>query len=407
MNGPLRSTPDMKADGAERAPVRLAKGDAVPTHGGAVPTRAGAAQNSSGGGVLLLERPGASAALDDIVAARMKDLAERLAAGKALQKSADVDALLTQSDVEIQPVSLAAIAGLRGRAMTDADDDDWLPAPQAQIAPMVPSDADTAMVPSRASTTASAPAPLSLPTMSIRSSETVSEQNLQSLLAVLDRPTPLRLAGELPPSRQVSADPPAVLSAASVEEADRAVVVTTEADTPTDLLVASGSSDASPWTDPAPAADAPLLLADQSATDIRLVDLIKRQQSLLEQLNRYPPAPVTTEVSTDVPANPPTPQAPVPAWFVVDQLAPTPPVVAADTPPPLPPTGVLHLPAPLPDDDEHQLPERAPMIIERARAERSAHHGARNSATTPSPLPAFAAGIAIALAIAGSLLFVL
>ena len=400
MNGPLRSTPDMKADGAERAPVLLAKGDAVPT-------RVGAVQTTSDGGVLLLERPAASAALDDIVAARMKDLAERFAAGKALQKSADVDALLTQSDVEIQPVSPAAITGLRGQAMADADDDDWLSTPETQIAPVVPSGAATAIVPSRASTMASIPAPLSLPTMSTRSSETVSEQNLQSLLAVLDRPTPLRLAGEMPPSRQVPADPPAVQSAAAAEETQGPVVVTAEDDAPTEPLAASGNSAAHPWMDPAPAADAPLLLADQSATDIRLVDLIKRQQSLLEQLNRYPPAPESAELPTDVPANPPTAHAALPAWSVVDQLAPAPPVVAADTPPPLPSTGVLHRPDPSRDDDEHQLPERAPMIIERARAERSAHPGARNSAAATSPLPAFAAGIAIALAIAGSLLFVL
>ena len=47
------------------------------------------------------------------------------------------------------------------------------------------------------------------------------------------------------------------------------------------------------------------------------------------------------------------------------------------------------------------------MIIERARAERSGRHGASNSAASSSPLPAFAAGVAIAFAIAGSLLFVL
>lgn len=400
MNGPLRSTPDMKADGAESAPVLRAKGDAVQANGGAVRTM-------PGGGILLLERPSASAALDDIVAARMKDLAERLAAGKTSQKSADIDALLTQSDVEIQPVSLASITGLRALAMADADNDDWLPPPQTQIAPAVPSDAAIAIVPSRASTLASTSAPLSLPTMSARSSETVSEQNLQSLLAVLDRPTPLRLAGELPLGRQAPADPPAVPSAGPAEEAHRPVVVTADADAPTEPMVAAGNSGTTSWVDPAPATDVPLLLADQSATDIRLVDLIKRQQSLLEQLNRYPPAPGSADVSADAPADPPTAPAPMPAWSVVDQLAPTVPVVATDAPPPLPSTGVLRLAGPSSDDDEHLMPERAPMIIERARAERSARHGARTSATAPNPLPAFAAGIAVALAIAGSLLFVL
>jgi hypothetical protein len=233
--------------------------------------------------------------------------------------------------------------------------------------------------------------------MSTRSSETVSERNLQSLLAVLDRPTPLRLAGELPTNRLVPA-----------EDAPQPVVVTAEVDTPTAPQVVAGKSDATPWVESAPVADAPLLLADQSGTDIRLVDLIKRQQSLLEQLNRYPPASVLTDASTDAPvADPPAAPVPMPAWSLVDQLAPTLPIVATDTPPPLPSTGVLRRAGTSPVDDAHLLPERAPMIIERARAEQSARHRARTSAATPSPLPAFAAGIAIALAIAGSLLFVL
>jgi hypothetical protein len=78
-----------------------------------------------------------------------------------------------------------------------------------------------------------------------------------------------------------------------------------------------------------------------------------------------------------------------------------------EAPPPLPSSGILRLAGPSPQDAEHLLPERSPMIIERARAELSGRHGARKSAAQSSPIPAFAAGVAVAFAIAGSLLLVL
>jgi hypothetical protein len=383
MNSPLRATPDMKADGAEIAPILLAHGDGV-----LAATR---------GGIVTLERQAANGALDDIVAARMKDLADRLAAGIALPKAAGVDAPLEHSDVVIQPVSLAAITGLRDRPIADSDDDGRLPTtPMTVIASPAPSQQadDDAIAPP--------PAPLAATTVSTNSSETASERNLQSLLDVLDPPAPLRLAGEGPSGHLIPVIPPARPPAGTSDEGTEATNAATEA----------GNGHLTPWTAPTPATDEPLMLADQSDSDIRLVDLIKRQQSLLNQLNRYPPAPVTSappaaEALGDLP--------PPPAWTVLDQLAPTQPIIPAeqhrsppaDAPPPLPSTGVLRLAGPSLDDGEQRLTERSPMIIQRARAEQAGRHGANNPAASPSPLPAFAAGIAIAFAIAGSLLFVL
>jgi hypothetical protein len=347
----------MKAEIAQRAPILLAKGDAVPA--------------TTRGGVIALDRPATIGALNDIAAARMKDLADRLAAGKATQKATDIDAPLEASDAEIQPVSLAAITGLRGLTIADPDDDDWLPA-----------------TPILSTVT---------PTASMKSSETASERNLQSLLAVLDPPAPLRLAGELPLTRLVAAPNSVVTdseapSAKSADEAENAP--------PTHWVELDAE---------APVSTEPLMLADQSDGDIRLVDLIKRQQSLLDQLNRYPPAATPAEVSMNSPA------ASASAWSFVDQVAPTTPFMGAEqrrapspeAPPPLPSPGTLRLANPSPDDTEHLLHERSPMIIERARAELSGRHGARKSATASSPIPAFAAGVAVAFAIAGSLLLVL
>lgn len=372
MNSPVRAMSDLKADGAERAPVLLAHSEL------------------GRAGIIALERPGGHDALDDIVTSRMKDLADRLAACAVMPAADNSDTSLPQHDIEIQPVTLAAITGLRGQVVADTDDDEWLPAPPV-----------AAIVPTAPVEPAAAVAPPSPPNMSMRSSEEVSEQNLQSLLAVLDPPTPLRLAGELPSRRLVPITPFEDAPTEATEAESETIVVTSEIDT-------SPAPIDPPWIKPEPADSEPLMLADQSAGDIRLVDLIKRQQTLLEQLNHYPPAPMPA----DAPAEPPAAATPPRSLF--DQLAPTPPMIpseprrapAAEAPPPLPSTGVLRLAAPSPEDAEHVLPERAPMIIERARAERSGQSSGK-SATAPSPLPAFAAGIAIAIAIAGSLLFVL
>ncbi|MEO8650973.1 MAG: hypothetical protein ABI391_01645 [Hyphomicrobiaceae bacterium] len=359
-----------------------------------------------------MDRPAPSGALDDIVAARMKDLADRLAAGHAVQKVAHIDAPLAQFDVEIQPVSLAAIAGLRALPVFVADDDDWLPTmptPMLTSAPSVPSqqaDVAPAIFPP--------PVALSAPAASMKSSETASERNLQSLLAVLEQPTPLRLAGQLPLSRLVPASPSAVPPTDPAGGAPKSVFPIAASEAPSEPIDRAETSHPKPshpthWAELTAATDEPLMLADQSESDIRLVDLIKRQQTLLDELNRYPPAPVPA----DAPADPPA--VPASTWSVLDQLAPTVPIIAAnqhhapssEAPPPLPSTGILRLAGPSPDDFEHLLPERSPMIIERARAELSARHGASNSAKASSPIPAFAAGVAVAFAIAGSLFFVL
>lgn len=369
MNSPLRATPDMKADGAERSPILLAQGDTLPAA-----TRVG---------ILTLERPATSAALDDIVAARMKDLADRLAADISLPKAVGVDAPLEQSDVVIQPVSLAAITGLRTRPIDDTDDDGWLPTtPMTAIAPP--------------------PAPTVAPTVSATASEAAAERNLKSRLDVLDPPAPLRLAGEGLSRRLIPVIPPARPLTESPGEVSDVPAADDDA----------GNDDLTPRAAPTPVTEEPLMLADQSAGDFRLVDLNKRQQSLLDQLNRYPPAPVpAASPAVATPGDIPLP----PAWTVLDQLAPTQPIIPteqhrsppSDAPPPLPSTGVLRLAAPSPEDGEQRLTERSPMIIERARAERAGRQGANNPAASPGPLPAFAAGVAIAFAIAGSLLFVL
>lgn len=408
MSSPLPAMPDTKADGAEGAPLRVGRPDAMPA--------------ATRGGVIALDGRAASAALDDIVAARMKALVDRLAAGKDLLETADINAPLGPSDLEIQPVSLAAITNMRGRAIPDTDDDDWLPAtPPTRIAlpaPSEPTVADTAMIP--------APPPPAEPAMSKKSGVTASERNLASLLAVLEQPTPLRLAGELPIGVLVTAEspavsppgPPSVSPTPPAENAPDSAVPVIGADAPSEPADVAGDRVLLHRIQPIAETDGPLLLTDQSGDDIRLVDLVKRQQSLLEQLNKYPPPPPAPEQPVDlpvVPADPPAAAALEPSRSVVDDLAPTRPTFASDkrrsasdeSPPPFPSAGALRLTANAPDEEARFMPERAPMIIERARAERSGLHRADNSAAVPSPIPAFAAGVAIALAIAGSLLVVL
>ena len=76
----------------------------------------------------------------------------------------------------------------------------------------------------------------------------------------------------------------------------------------------------------------------------------------------------------------------------------------AALPPPLPPDTAAEMQS---EDAEPHLPERAPIIIERARAERSGRHDPNGAATSSSGVPAFAAGIGLALAIAGTLFYLL
>jgi hypothetical protein len=168
-------------------------------------------------------------------------------------------------------------------------------------------------------------------------------------------------------------------------------------------------------------ADQPLMLADQSAPDIRLVDLIRRQQSLLDQLNRFPPLHEDSPGGNDDPGL--EPAAPPPPHSVFEQLAPPIPPAAAPlalgygTPPPLPPAEKAEFPqpsAPRPaarqrEDEPNvaELSQNSPMIIQRARAERSGGRRAGPAAAPPSAAPAFFVGLAVALAIAGVLFAIL
>ena len=178
MNSPLRATPDMKTDGAEKVPILLAHGDLLPA------TR---------GGVITLERPSSKRR-----AGRHRRGAHEGSRGSTrrwhfVAQSPGVDAPLEQSDVVVQPVTLAAIAGLRDRPIDDTNDDDWMPTPTTPMtvsAPSAPSQQRTTM-PSRHHPRHSLHRPCPR-----RQSRTRPSSNLKSLLDVLDPPAPLRLAGE-------------------------------------------------------------------------------------------------------------------------------------------------------------------------------------------------------------------
>jgi hypothetical protein len=164
------------------------------------------------------------------------------------------------------------------------------------------------------------------------------------------------------------------------------------------------------------------MLADQSAPDIRLVDLIRRQQSLLDQLNSFPPSYEALARAPE--ADEPEAETPAPR-SLIEQLAPppTPPPALApakaaqETPPPLPPFEIAALPPPRPskpavrehrdEPSEAELPQQSPIIIQRARAERSGRRIGPTVAAPPSAIPAFLGGLALALVVAGVLFAVL
>jgi hypothetical protein len=172
-------------------------------------------------------------------------------------------------------------------------------------------------------------------------------------------------------------------------------------------------------------ADQPLMLADQSQPDIRLVDLIRRQQSLLDQLNSFPPS----YEALDRPQESAEPEVEPEASprSLVEQLAPppapasappTPTKVAQAAPPPLPPFEIAALPPPRSqqpsparehreEPSEAELPQQSPIIIRRARAERSGRRIGPAVAAPPSVVPAFLGGLALALVVAGVLSAVL
>ncbi len=373
MNSPLRATADMQDDPALPAPLILSH------------TEAALAEMRRD--VAALDRRPTEPAPLDIAVSRMRALAGRITEARPL--STLDDAMLVSADTEIAPVSRAAIAGLRAfRAV--ADDDDIRPTPlvveRIEVAsPQLDSKVET--VPSEVI------GPLPLPDKG----EATDEQ-----------PVPLRRADTQFEGVTSASQPTDVDFEARPADGSQLPALLSPAERGSII----GQFEEQPTT----------LRSDEEAlpADIRLVDLIRRQQTLLDQLNSYQGAPTPPEaVQTEPP--------PFPAPSVVDQLAPPPlpigevpeaphaldkaaPSIAVENeaapPPPLPASFSPRLGVPV-DNTEPQLPERSPMIIERARAERSGRHGANEKYTPPNPIPAFAAGITFALAIAGTLLYLL
>jgi hypothetical protein len=313
------------------------------------------------GGPLPLARAvdGVAVPIEDIAARRLHELAQHLSGADLSTPGAGADSSLDDTDAEFERVSLAAIVAL-GRQQT-------------------PDPPDDALVDASAASEVSGP--------------------------------PLAVAS--PPSLPV---PIADAAAAGAGVTGGAVLTPPEAaaaQPPADLPLEAAESD----TTPAPLASSqPLMLTDQSTSDIRLVDLIRRQQSLLDQLNRFPPTYKAPDEATD-PV--PEPAAPAPR-SVIEQLAPphaiadatTPFEIEREAPPPLPPPEE-EPPPPAANESkaepptEAELPERSPIIIQRARAERSGRRRIGPVAAPPSAMPAFFAGLGAALFIAGILLVIL
>ncbi len=339
-------------------------------------------------GSLVLARAvdGDMSLAEDIAARRLRELSQRLSAPATALIASD-DGNLEKSDAEFQPVSLATILAL-GRRQTPDTPDDSLVETTAGARPLV-----------------SIPALTEAPSSESARGDHIEPATLPVSLVALEPPTPpLLLAGEVLPA------PHGVPFSEPPEQV------------PLDPL---------PDNDSAPDENAPLLLADQSATDIRLVDLIRRQQSLLDQLNSFPPSYKAPEAVAEIAEA--APAAPVEApRSVVELLAPPPAApppeareakevreseVREEAPPPFPPPFKdthrepprLAAPATRERTDEPaaaDLPQQSPMIIQRARAERSVRRGPAVAAP-PSTVPAFLAGLAAALAVAGVLFVIL
>lgn len=320
---------------------------------------------------------------EDIAALRLRELAARLSGALLPPPGADDKISLKDTEAEFEPVSLADIIAL-GRKQTPDTLDDSLAATSSDVA------------------TAAPPAALvSAPSVEASAAANVGDPAEPVDVAALPAATPsepLRLAGEAP----------AVLfKSEGAAEASQL-----EDQTPSRPESKDETTTAAPI-----AGGQPLMLADQSAPDIRLVDLIRRQQTLLDQLNRFPPSYEALEKPAEVIPPPPEP----PPLSVIEQLAPPPAVTAAPTieneaPPPLPVAEKTALPPPSKPSalrernetpPEPVLTEHSPMIIQRARAERSGRRLGPAVATPPSALPAFLVGLAVAVVIAGVLFAVL
>lgn len=314
--------------------------------------------------------------IEDIAAHRLRELAERVSNAAMPLSGANDDGKLEEADTEFEPVSLATILAL-GREQTPDSSDDAL--------------AD-------ATETTGTVAPLavvtSAPVVPVTSDDEIAP------------PTP-------PATREADAAEPLQVTGEVLEATDDIPPTLPSEDSTVEIVsVEEGLS----------TADAPLMLADQSAPDIRLVDLIRRQQSLLDQLNSFPPSYEALDKAhgtKEAEAAAPAPRS------LVEQLAP-PPVpppapaptnTAREAPPPLPPFEIAALPPPRPsksaarehreEPSEAELPRQSPMIIQRARAERSGRRAGPAVAAPPSAVPAFLGGLALALVVAGVLFAVL
>lgn len=337
------------------------------------------------GAALLLPRTVDSGTLpiEDIAARRLRELALRVSDGAMPAASVDDDGRLDEADAEFEPVSLATILAL-SREEPDEDDD----------APTDAAETVETLVPVAVVTSAPFPP--------VANDDDAGPPPALATLEVIDEPA--HLEGE-------------------VLEATVDIQPTfTPGDSPAEASISDEDAQS--------AADQPLMLADQSAPDLRLVDLIRRQQSLLDQLNSFPPSyEALDKAAKEAPVEEteePAPQS------VVEQLAPAPapaptfasPKIAHETPPPLPPFEVPALPPPrLPksaardlkltvrdhreEPPEAELPQQSPIIIQRARAERSGRRIGPAVAAPPSALPAFVGGLALALVVAGVLFAVL
>ena len=215
--------------------------------------------------------------IEDIAAHRLRELAERVSNAAMPVSGANDDGKLDEADTEFEPVSLATILAL-GRqqtpdssddALTDATDTAGTVVPLAVVAsaPVLPAASDGEIVP---------PAP--------------------SATLEADEAEPLQVSGEV------------------LEAAD---------DVPPELSSEESTVEIVSVDDGLSTADPPLMLADQSAPDIRLVDLIRRQQSLLDQLNSFPPSYEALDKARE--ADEPAADAETPApRSLVEQLAPPP-----------------------------------------------------------------------------------
>lgn len=141
-------------------------------------------------------------------------------------------------------------------------------------------------------------------------------------------------------------------------------------------------------------------------SEVRLADLISRQQSVIDSLADPTPAEQRSHhepmLSPPMRSEPlPTPSAPA---FEMRALASARPVeLSRAAPPPIPGRGTPQ-PAHAAAAPSTTLGERAPMIIERARAEMTARSDGTYAGkpSLESGAPGFLAGLALSIAIAGA-----